>query len=351
MSTEPPDPPPGRSTGGPAGPDPGGAESRRTPPTGPAPPSGAAGRGGRVPPGGRPLLVELHTEMRAFRADLSETQSRARAATSEIAELLPRVGDLETTLGVLLGRLDGLLPAGDADNDTAGPAPVSTPAMGWAELSTADAATAWQALGDWVAGTLCGSYWLTRVQLPDCWPVHPRAVLELAWLRTMYLVAVAHAARHPGSVAEWHTRWLPATITNLATTIDPLECAPGRHRLTEYERGQHEDALDKALRAESPAPTVTTETGAGRPRYLPDRFPPRRDRFVGPPREARVTRPESLDPQTSPAPRSTRDCWLDYYHDAVAEDLARREQRDREARAQSPASGQQPPGGQTTAPG
>ena len=70
---------------------------------------------------------------------------------------------------------------------------------------------------------------------------------------------------------------------------------------------------------------MTTETGAGRPRYLPDRFPPRRDRFVGPAREGRVARPESLDPKVSPASRSTRDCWLDYYHDAVAEDLARRD--------------------------
>ena len=196
-----------------------------------------------------------------------------------------------------------------------------------------------------------GDFFMATDKLPDCWPVHPRAVLELAWLRTMHLVAAAHAAHHPGSVAEWHTRWLPGALTNLATTIDPLECAPGRHRLTEYERGQHEDALDKALRAESPAPPVTTETGAGRPRYLPDRFPPRRDRFAGPAREGRVARPESLDPKVSPAPRSTGDCWLDYYHDAVAEDLARREQRDREARAQSPASGRQPPGGQTTAPG
>lgn len=329
MSTEPPDPPPG-----------------------PTPPSGATPRGGRVPPGQRPshvLLVELHTEMRAFRADLSETQSRAQASTGEIAELIPRVGDLETALGVLVGRLDGLLPADDADNDAAGPVPVPTPAMAWAQLSAADAATAWQALGDWVADRLCGSYQLTRVQLPDCWAVHPRAVLELAGLRTMYLVAAAHAARHPGSVAEWHTRWLPGALTNLATTIDPLECAPGRHRLTEYERGQHEDALDKALRAESPAPPVTTETGAGRPRYLPDRFPPRRDRFVGPARDGRVARPESLDPKASPAPRSTRDCWLDYYHDAVAEDLARRdEQRDRET---PPQAAQQPPGGQTTARG
>jgi len=339
MSTEPPDPPPGRSTAG--------------PPPGPTPPSGVSLRGGRVPPGQRPshvLLVELHTEMRAFRADLSETQSRSRASTGEIAELLPRVGELETDLGVLVGRLDGLLPNDDddADDAAAGPAPVPTPAMAWAQLSPADAAAAWPALGDWVADRLCGSYQLTRVQLPDCWPVHSRAVLELAWLRTMYLVAAAHAARHPGSVAEWHTRWLPGALTNLATTIDPLECAPGRHRLTEYERGQHEDALDKALRAESPAPPVTTETGAGRPRYLPDRFPPRRDRFVGPAREGRVARPESLDPKASPASRSTRDCWLDYHHDAVAEDLARREQRDRET--QAPASGQQPPDGHTTAP-
>ena len=188
MSTEPPDPPPGRSSGGPD-PGAGGAESPRTPPPGPTPPSGATPRGGRVPPAERPshvLLVELHTEMRAFRADLSETQSRAQASTGEIAELLPRVGDLETALGVLVGRLDGLLPADDADNDPAGPAPVPTPAMAWAQLPAADAATAWQELGDWVADTLCGSYQLTRVQLcqrPRCgprwWPTkspHPSGV-------------------------------------------------------------------------------------------------------------------------------------------------------------------------------
>lgn len=231
----------------------------------------------------------------------------------EVSRLSPRVDDLDTSVAALASALEAH-GAGDGDD----PALELTPATRWSQLSRQDKHAAWDALGGWVAEVLTPDYRLTRVELPDCWPAHPRAVRELAWLRTLHIATTATGVR-PEIVAEWHTRWLPGAITNIAMTVDPRECAPGRHRLTEHERRQHEIALEDAAREGRMAPELTDERGPDRPRYLPERFPPRRndDALFAP---GGPTRPSSLDAATPPPP-STPDDWREYFLDARLADI------------------------------
>lgn len=73
------------------------------------------------------------------------------------------------------------------------------------------AAVVWDGLARWVAHVLTPWYRPTRAQLPDCWPVHPRAVAELSWLYQSYRDAVDPEAK-THLAADWHTRWLPAVL-------------------------------------------------------------------------------------------------------------------------------------------
>lgn len=279
---------------------------------------------------------------RVWRRELGEllgaTRRETERNTDQVARLARRVTELIDDVSQLLPRVDGLDTAvaalgatvepatGDADPAAAGAgagagAVAVTPATRWTRLSRPDKAAAWDELASWVAEVLNGEYRLSRAQLPDCWPVHPRAVRELAWLRTLHVATTTGPPPRPETVAEWHSRWLPATLANLTAAIDARECAPGRHRVTEGERDRYHDALDRVHTHGEAEPELTDQRGADRPRYLPARMPPRRsyDDRTRPPRRG-SPRPLALDEATPPPP-STPDDWWDYFLDARMADL------------------------------
>ena len=79
-------------------------------------------------------------------------------------------------------------------------------------------------LSDWVETLL-------RVQYPDyladqikpCWPNHPEAKWELAWL--YHLWSAAYLAEHPApkDAADWHDRWSPGVIRRLNVVMRQCE--------------------------------------------------------------------------------------------------------------------------------
>lgn len=280
---------------------------------------------------------------RAWRREVGEQLGATRREGERHAEHLSRlarqVGELVDEVSQLLPRVDSLdiavaglaTPGAQASDPDTGPGagdggggvssgPAATPATRWTQLSRHDRSEAWDALARWVAEVLNGEYRLSRVALPDCWPVHPRAVRELAWLRTLHVATTTGPPPRPETVAEWHTRWLPAAVANLSAAIDARECAPGRHRLTEEERRQHHDALTTAADNGGQAPELTGERGADRPRYYPDRMPLRRSYDNDPLRPDRANRPRALDEETPPPP-STPDDWWEYFLDARMADI------------------------------
>ncbi|ANY10821.1 hypothetical protein AFB00_30990 (plasmid) [Pseudonocardia sp. HH130630-07] len=251
--------------------------------------------------------------------DATTRQSDETAGhVAEIADILgrisPRLDDVEQAVAALGGAVEAAATgAGDAEDEALS----LTPALRWSQLDRGDKHAAWDALAGFVSEVLNNDYQLTRLELPDCWPVHPRAVRELAWLRTLYISSSAPGTR-PELVAEWHVRWLPAAVTNLAIAIDRRECAPGKHRVTEEERRRYDDTVNEAGSDGRQPPALTIERGANRPRYFPDRFPPLRghDSSYG----ARPTRVALLDAET-PAPPSRPEDWWEYFLDARMADI------------------------------
>ena len=275
------------------------------------PPTGASGAGR-----GRPFAVQVGEELRELRREVGQTSGNVAEVADHVSRLSPRVDELEISVASLAGAVEAAGPGGGEPEDAA----LSlTPALRWSQLEPGDKHAAWDGLGGFVAEVLNGDYRLSRTELPDCWPVHPRAVRELAWLRTLYVDSSAPDTR-PDLVAEWHVRWLPAALTNLAAAIDGRECAPGKHRLTEEERRQYHERLAEAERRGEAAPPLTSEIGSDRSRYLPDRFPPRRsydqDAHLG----AAGNGPLLLD-EATPAPASSRDCWWEYFLEARRADI------------------------------
>lgn len=285
---------------------------------GPAPPPD----GERPAPGrARPWALEVGEQLRQVQRQLGTTTRKSEQTAGHVAEIAdilarmsPRLDDVEHGVAALGGAVEA---AAAGAGDAADEALSLTPALRWSQLDHADKHAAWDALAGFVAEVLTNDYQLTRLELPDCWPVHPRAVRELAWLRTLY-IASSGAGTRPDLVAEWHVRWLPAAITNLAVAIDRRECAPGKHRLTEEERRQYDDAAQQAASAGQAPPALTDEGGAARPRYLPAQFPPLRGH--DPSYGAAPDRPRLLDSETPPPP-SRPEYWWEYFLDARLADI------------------------------
>jgi hypothetical protein len=75
-------------------------------------------------------------------------------------------------------------------------------------------------LYDWVETVL-------RVQYPDylneqvkpCWPNHPEARWELAWLYQLWSLAYLAKRPAPKDAADWHDRWAPGVIRRLSDVM------------------------------------------------------------------------------------------------------------------------------------
>lgn len=290
------------------------------------------------------LRSEVRNRINDLRSEVTERIDGGHGEIAgELAEFLPRVADLEDQLTRLRAAFDlgGPTPgaptapgpdrgAGPADptpdGDDGDDEPPVTPATGWDRMSRASAERAWAALAEFVDGVLYRQYRFTRMQIPDCWALHPRMVRELAWLRSTYLEAAELERDTPAASMPWHLRCVPGFLINAAEAVDTRECRPGIHRLTESEVSAHQYRRDAALRDGLTPPPLTTETGPDRPHLIPAHFPLRTVRSVN---STRTTD----DGPTPPTPEDLPDLvvgpchpdyWRDHYFAASAADLAER---------------------------
>jgi len=220
------------------------AGSSATPPAAGGAP-GSAGGPASSPRRDR-LLSELAGELRAareehrrdvaqLRADLAGLSALVGENADLLGQVTPRVSDLDGQLAALADRLDTLATAVPVGGDAGGRSGEDGAPVDWPSLSAGAAAVEWQALGDWVAYVLGPFYELTRAQLPDCWPLHRPVVLELVWLRRVY-VAAHRPDAPPGAAADWHTRWRREALANIAAAIPDTWCRPGEHWVERYSR-------------------------------------------------------------------------------------------------------------------
>lgn len=179
------------------------------------------------------LLIDLGQELRAMRNELGEATGRFDLVVRDVSEVIgPDVATLRTEMAELRGAVDALLeePGGATEEAV----------LHWPDLSVQDAEEAWDALATWVHTTLGYWYEISRAQLPDCWPVHRPALLQVWWLRLTYLTAHEGAGAAPVSMAEWNTRWLDAALGRIAVAIPDTMCravagGPGQHLVPKHE--------------------------------------------------------------------------------------------------------------------
>ena len=137
-------------------------------------------------------------------------------------------------------------------------------------------------------------YELTRAQLPDCWPRHRPAVIELVWLRRTYVTAHTTGAA-PAAAAEWHTRWRRDALANIAAAIPESWCRPGEHYVDQW-------STRKPAGGPPPPPP---------PQHQPGQRPGPEQHKVGAGGE--ITTPQH---------------WGPHFQAAAGEDIARRRQRE-----------------------
>jgi hypothetical protein len=75
-------------------------------------------------------------------------------------------------------------------------------------------------LSDWVETVLRTQYpGYLDGQIRPCWPNHPEAMWELAWLYQLWTRAYLTSRPAPKDAADWHDRWTPGVIRRLAQVM------------------------------------------------------------------------------------------------------------------------------------
>ena len=91
----------------------------------------------------------------------------------------------------------------------------------WLTMSDHEREEKFAELHDWVETVL-------RVQYPSyladhirpCWPNHPEAKWELAWLYQLWSLAYLGERRAPRDAADWHDRWFASVLRRLRELLN-----------------------------------------------------------------------------------------------------------------------------------
>jgi hypothetical protein len=255
-------------------------------------------------------MADLAQELSQLRGDHEQDTRNCRESIGLVAEMMPRLGQVETNLGAITSRMEEMATeVAELTSAVKKLAPVD-----WPSLTEDEAIEQWEQLAEWVADILCDWYQLTRGQLPDCWPLHRPAVLELSWLRTCYLAAYAGKAA-PQLAGEWHTRWRRDALANLAVIIDKKWCEPGQHMIDSSTR---RELQRPPTPARSPGPWASTPRPSHARPWLNGSYidpPATNDMFV-------------LHYEQTPTDQlSHRGYWQPALHAAISHDLAWRRAR------------------------
>lgn len=143
-----------------------------------------------------------------------------------LSELPPRVEDNTEMLASLVGQMGDVVKNVDTLMEDQPPAQ-RFPPICWQTIPAEDLAREWEHLACWVRDVLVGWYHPSREELPDCWPLHRGALVELSALERLW--QQAHARRAPATaVAEWHTRWRGDLLAGVGKAIErEADTGPG----------------------------------------------------------------------------------------------------------------------------
>jgi hypothetical protein len=146
-----------------------------------------------------------------------------------LADLTAQVRALTeaTNRGIVTAPNRKPLPAGSDDTTAAsGGDDGATEGMvqpNWLTVTDPDLAAAWLAAAMTFAAEVLARF--PDGSVPDCWPLHEAAVVEMVALQSQY--ATAYEAEHPGPVSELLGRWLPGAVRRLTKATAECERRSG----------------------------------------------------------------------------------------------------------------------------
>jgi hypothetical protein len=171
------------------------------------------------PPQGRdgpPSVAALAIHVNGLRRDLEALATKMDALTStqqEHAAVLDGIAELRRQVEQILAVL--------TEEDDASPT-----TWFWLTMTEHEHDEQLAELSDWVDTVLRTQYpnYLAD-QIRQCWPNHPEARWELAWLYRLWSLAYLAKTPAPKDAADWHDRWSPGVIRRLSQVMGRCEGA------------------------------------------------------------------------------------------------------------------------------
>ena len=202
---------------------------------------------------------ELHSEVGKVQAELHQLGNMVVNIRDGIAEQIgPDLhvqGEALEAVGKQVDELQDTVKALVAKERA-----TKNPPIDWVYLSAKQADREWDKLAQW-ADEVLPYYEITRGQLPDCWPLHWPALLQVSWMRTLRVEAYMTRS-HPVQAAEWNTRWLDEGLRKIKEAIPDSRCWPEKDH-----PGQHlQDRVRVRQERQPPAgvPTAPSTPAAAR---------------------------------------------------------------------------------------
>jgi hypothetical protein len=249
-----------------------------------------------------PWFADHVAEFRDFASGAKERIDQHATLLSEITPTIEdhivAVAELRSDVTLLLSQL---------------PPEPKYPPVDWWGMSADTAAKVWRDLEAWVTNVLVAWYSPSRGDLPDCWALHPGALVEMGHLMRTHQVAHLKSA-NPTLSAEWHGRWRETGLTGLRNAIErEAKTRAGRAGGCSVsfphfaEETRHGHAAEPAFPGQPGAPGPY-----GAP-HAPAPHPGRLGSHSG-------TRPEEL--------LAASEYWMPHFIHARDEDIARRKARE-----------------------
>jgi hypothetical protein len=165
------------------------------------------------PPQGRdgsPSVAALAVHVNGLRREIESLATKVDALADtqrENATVLDGISELRLQVEQILATL--------AEENEASPAE-----WFWLTMTEHVCDEKFSELFDWVETVLRAQYpdYLAD-QIRPCWPNHPEARWELAWLYQQWSLTYLAKRSAPRDAAEWHDRWSPGVVRRLSTLM------------------------------------------------------------------------------------------------------------------------------------
>ena len=174
---------------------------------------------------GSPAVAALATHVTRLRQSLKSLATKVDALTNtqqEQAVVLNGISELRRQVEQIHAIL-----AYEAEDSPA--------AWFWLVMSEQERGEKFAELSDWVETVFRAQYpdYLTD-QIRPCWPNHPEARWELAWLYQQWSLTYLAKRPAPRDAADWHDRWSPGALHRLSKVMSRCEAGcfrnPGLRR-------------------------------------------------------------------------------------------------------------------------